>query len=206
MEEVAQLARKTVQGNSSSSKEWGEGHLKGIQEELDYNRKYQPQEKQTHHGYTSRTLEVMVPFYEKLEELAARFKVSCDLEVPNWGQEEPHRALFGGTMSFGRDDSCVKCVFTITEDGAERTITCNVLLVPDDEDSFVGYQFLGETEEERDYPFKGPFLFLPRHDPYNSKDGYVYPDGWEDNDLKNVLAKIAFKEAFRQIPHPDDVP
>lgn len=205
MEEVAQLARKTVHGDSSSSKEWGESHLKGIQEELDYNRQYIPKQKLTHSGYSARTPEIMKRFYGELEQLAARLQVRCELEVPNWGQEETHRALFGGTMSFMGYDASAKCVFTLTEGGVERTISCNVLLVPDDEDSFVGYQFLGETEEERGRPYEGPFLF-PNHKSWDSKEGYVYPNGWDENDLKNELAKIAFKKAFRQIPHPDDVP
>lgn len=205
MEEVAQLARKTVQGDSSSSKEWGEGHLKGIQEELAYNRQYCPKEKLTHSGYSARTPEIMKRFYDELEELATRFQVKCELEVPNWGQEEPHRALFGGTMSFMGHDASSKCVFTLTEDGVERTVSCDVLLVPDDEDSFVGYQFLGESEEERGLPYEGPFLF-PKHDSWDNKEGHVYPNGWDENDLKNELAKIAFKKAFSQIPHPDDMP
>ena len=181
------LKRAVVTGESESAEKWSKEDASSIRDMLDMAKKYKSEAYS--HGFTERSYRVLKGMYRRVAEVADQVHITCEIEVPDWHSEEPHESV--GGMSLMGHDAMVKVKYTIREGEQVTEKEFETLLIPDDEDPIIHY--------DRPLPFEG-------HQEDTDDARAVYPNGWGEDDVKNELAREAFENAIRQIPHPDDVP
>lgn len=137
-----------------------------------YGRKLSPKE----------TLMVAGSYLAAVKRLSEHVKVKCQLSVPQWSMGDSTTAY-------------VQCTFVFEEDGDAHLVYRNIYLSVDDDG--MRFNFLN-----RDGKYPLPTNEVPLFYPGNSHGSTRHPIGWNENDLRNTLAQIAFWNAFEKILCP----
>lgn len=117
------------------------------------------------------------------ERFSTQVRVECRLDIPKWS--------IGTSIT-----AYVPCTFFFARSGASDLFHRNVFLCIDSE--AIWFSFFNNNCTYR-LPVNEVPRFYPGHSPDSLQGRRVYQAGWNNNDLCNTLAEIAFRDALEKV-------